>query len=144
MRKVNIQSGKQPWVSHHRGDLKAFNRNTHSLSLINKVRFSVCADLNSAFLSLGKRASHSRWETTGSLGRWVEFFFLVLAVGSTFALQRATFSSLFGLRANRMDGHSHSCTSEDVSPEIQIDLPKTTQQIHTEPGHPLLSSFRAL
>lgn len=80
MSEVNIHSGKQPWVSHHRGDLKALNRNTHSPPLINKVRVSVCADLNSAFLSLGERASHSRWETTGGLGRWVEFFILVLAV----------------------------------------------------------------
>lgn len=45
----------------------------------------MCADLNSAFLSLGRRASHSSWETTGSLGRWVESF-LVLAVGLAFLL----------------------------------------------------------
>lgn len=81
MRKVNIQSGKQSWVSHHRWDSKAFNRNTHSLSLVNKARFSVCADLNSACSSLGNPARCSSWETAGGLGgrRGWAALFLVLA-----------------------------------------------------------------
>ena len=66
MRKVNIPSGKQPWVSHHRFVSKAFNRNTRSLSLVNKASFSLPADLNSAFSSLGKPANRSRGETAGS------------------------------------------------------------------------------
>ena len=68
MRKVNIPCGKQPWVSHHRFVSKAFNRNTRSLSLVNKASFSLPADLNSAFSSLGKPANRSRGETAGSLG----------------------------------------------------------------------------
>lgn len=82
MRKVNIPSGKQPWVSHHRCVSKAFNRNTRSLSLVNKASFSLPADLNSAFSSLGKPASRSRWETAGSLDCRVTAGSLGCRVGS--------------------------------------------------------------
>lgn len=112
MKKVNIQSGKQPWVSHHHWDSKAFNRNTHSLCLVNKARFSLCADLNSAFSSLGKPASHSSWETAGGLGGWVGLGCLLFGFG-TFAVQKATFTSLHGLRANGWGGHSHSCPDRE-------------------------------
>lgn len=113
MREVNIRSGKQPWVSHQHRDSKAFNRNTHSRSLINKARFSVCADLSSAFLSLGKPAvlagrRQAVWAmglgcVLSDFGCWP----------SASALQRATFSSPLGLGTNGMGGHSHPCPDEE-------------------------------
>lgn len=89
MRKVNIQSCKQPWVSHSHWDSKAFNRNTHSLFLINRARASMCADLNSVFSIPGKPARHPshRLQTGWAVG--LGSFYLVLAIGLAFVLCKA-------------------------------------------------------
>lgn len=126
MREVNIRSGKQPWVSHQHRDSKAFNRNTHSRSLINKARFSVCADLSSAFLSLGKPAvlagrRQAVWAmglgcVLSDFGCWP----------SASALQRATFSSPLGLGTNGMGGHSHPCPDEeDEAQRCKLTCPRS-------------------
>lgn len=86
MRKVNIQSRKQPWVSHSHWDSKAFNRNTHSLFLINTARASMCADLNSVFSIPSKPARHPSHRLQTGLAVGLGSFYLVLAIGLALVL----------------------------------------------------------
>lgn len=89
MRKVNIQSHKQPWVSHSHWDSKAFNRNTHSLFPINRTRASMCTDLNSVFSIPGKPARHHSHRLQTGWAAGLGSFYLVLAIGVAFVLCKA-------------------------------------------------------
>lgn len=149
MRKVNIPSGKQPWVSHHRCVSKAFNRNTRSLSLVNKASFSLPADLNSAFSSLGKPASRSRRETAGSLGcrvgspsswLWQLVWHLGFARGPPFHLSSAleqmgwvAILSLVSLRVTKsgyVNPLAQDCTSGPAEPGHPLPRPEDSPALH--------------
>lgn len=92
MRKVNIQSRKQPWVSHSHWDSEAFNRNTHSLFLINRAGASMCADLNSVFSIPGKPARHPSHTLQTGWAVGLGSFYLVLAIGWHLCFVRNCFS----------------------------------------------------